>query len=312
LAATIVFPDLAKNFPNVKNPNETAYVAMALKLLPKGLLGLLVCAVFAGTLTTLCSYLNVASGVFVRNFYIRVVNKSASEARQIMIGRIVIFANGVIWVLLAAYFNTTSPKLFDLLLVVSASIGIPMTIPLFYGIFFKKTPSWAAWSTMAAGMIPSIAMRIVLRDSAHQFSFFSSIIPIAAAFNDQEISDLNIGFTTAVLFFVCTAWYFGTMLFYRKDKQEYVKQVDDFFVEMNSPIDKELKDADDFDNDARQYVVLGNLCMIYGAFVLSLMLIPNPMQARYCILFCGAIIAGAGLIIRTIGAYKRKLRHDNQ
>jgi hypothetical protein len=82
--------------------------------------------------------------------------------------------------------------------------------------------------------------------------------------------------------------------------------VDDFFVEMDTPIDKELKDAEDFDNDARQYTVLGNLCMIYGAFVLSLMLIPNPMQARYCILFCGATIAGAGLIIRTIGAYKRK------
>ena len=310
LAATIIFPNLAKEFPNVKNPNETAYVAMALKLLPKGLLGLLVCAVFAGTLTTLCSYLNVASGVFVRNFYIRVVNKNASEARQITIGRIMIFANGIIWVLLAAYFSTTSPKLFDLLLIVSASIGIPMTIPLFYGIFIKRTPSWAAWSTMAAGMIPSVAMRIVLRDLEHQRSFFSSIIPAVTAFNDQEISDINIGFTTAVLFCVCTAWYFGTMLFYRKDKHEYVKQVDDFFVEMNTPIDKDAKDAEDFDNDARQYTVLGNLCMIYGAFVLALMLIPNPMEARYCIAFCGSVIAGAGLIIRTIGAHKRKIQHD--
>jgi Na+/proline symporter len=312
LAATIVFPNLAKEFPNVKNPNETAYVAMALKLLPKGLLGLLVCAVFAGTLTTLCSYLNAASGVFVRNFYIRVVNKGTSEARQIMIGRIVIFANGVIWVLLAAYFNTTSPKLLDLLLIVSASIGIPMTIPLFYGIFFKKTPSWAAWSTMLAGMIPSITMRIILRDAEHQRNFFNSIFSTATAFNKQEISDLNIGFTTAVLFIVCTAWYLGTTLFYRKDKQEYVKQVDDFFEEMDTPIDKELKDADHFDNDARQYIVLGNLCMIYGTFVLSLMLIPNPMLARYCIMFCGLTIAGAGLIIRTIGGYKRNLQHDRK
>ena len=81
---------------------------------------------------------------------------------------------------------------------------------------------------------------------------------------------------------------------------------------MNTPIDKDVKDADDFDNDARQYAVLGNLCMIYGAFVLLLMLIPNPMQARFCIAFCGWIIAGAGLIIRTIGVYKRKSQHDNQ
>jgi solute:Na+ symporter, SSS family len=115
---------------------------------------------------------------------------------------------------------------------------------------------------------------------------------------------LIIGFTTAVLFSICTACYFATMLFYRKDKKDYVKQVDDFFEEMDTPIDKESTDAEDFDNDARQYTVLGNLCMIYGAFVLALMLIPNPAQARYCILFCGSIIAGAGFIIRTIGVCK--------
>ena len=182
LAATIIFPDLASKYPNVSNPNETAYVAMAMTLLPKGLLGLLVCAVFAGTLTTLCSYLNVASGVFVRNFYIRVIDKDASEAKQILIGRIVIILNGIIWVLLAWYFSTTSPKLFDLLLIVSASIGIPMTIPLFYGIFFKKTPAWAAWSTMAAGMIPSIALRIILRDDGASNCVFQCDIIASRAF----------------------------------------------------------------------------------------------------------------------------------
>jgi SSS family solute:Na+ symporter len=307
MAATIVFPNLRQQFPGYPaNVNETAYVAMAKLLLPRGLLGLLVCAVFAGTLTTLCSYLNVASGVFVRNFYIRIVDKNASESKQIMIGRFVIFLNGIAWMLLAYYFSETKWPLFDLLLTVSASIGLPMTIPLFYGIFFKKTPPWAAWSTMAAGMVPSIILRIILRDAEHQASFFNAIFSPASPFSAQEIKDLNIGFTTGVLFFICTAWYFGTMLFYRKDKKEYVKQVDDFFTEMNTPIDKELKDAEDFDNDARQYVVLGNLCMIYGAFVLSLLFIPNEMQARLCIVFCGLTIGGAGLIIRAIGAHKRR------
>ena len=149
--------------------------------------------------------------------------------------------------------------------------------------------------------------------TAHRTAFFNAILSPAVPFNSQEISDLNIGFTTAALFIICTAWYFGTMLFYRRDKKEYVKQVDDFFVEMNSPIDKELKDAEDFDNDARQYTVLGNLCMIYGAFVLLLMLIPNEMLARMCIAFCGLTITGAGLIIRTIGTYKKKkILHDGQ
>jgi len=313
MAASIIFPDLSQQFPDYhSNVHETAYVAMAKLLLPHGLLGLLVCAVFAGTLTTLCSYLNVASGVFVRNFYIRVVDKDASEKKQITIGRCIIFLNGIAWMILAYYFSQTDWPLYDLLLTISASIGLPMTMPLFYGIFFKRTPPWAAWTTMAAGMVPSIALRIILRDAAHQASFFNWLFSPASPFSTQEIKDLNIGFTTGVLFFVCTAWYFATMLFYRKDRKAYVKQVDDFFDEMNTPIDKESTDAEDFDNDARQYTVLGNLCMIYGVFVLALMLIPNPAQARYCIAFCGSVIAGAGLIIRTIGSYKRKAQHGTQ
>ena len=312
LAATIIHPDLAAEFPGVKKPNEAAYVAMALTLLPKGLLGLLVCAIFAGTLTTLCSYLNVASGVFVRNFYIRVVNKEASESKQISVGRVVILLNGVVWVLLAWYFSKTSPDLFDLVLRTAASIGIPMTIPLFYGIFFKKTPSWAAWSTMLVGIIPSITMLILFWEPANAAAMFNREFSPDKPFAGQEIPDMILAVTTGGLFAICTIWYFGTMLFYRKDKQEYVKQVDAFFEEMNTPIDKAVE-SDDFDNDVRQYAVLGNLCLIYGAFVLLLILIPNPMQARLCITFCGCMIAGAGLIIKAIGAYKkRKLKHDSQ
>jgi preprotein translocase subunit SecY len=181
-----------------------------------------------------------------------------------------------------------------------------MTIPLFYGIFFKKTPPWAAWTTMAAGMIPSIALRIILSNAERQANFFNALLSPAVAFSKQEISDLNIGFTSGVLFIICTLWYFGTMLFYKKENLDYVKQVDEFFEEMDTPIDKEMKDAEDFDNDVRQYVVLGNLCFIYGAFVLLLILIPNEMQARLCIAFCGLTIAGAGLIIRAVGAWRKK------
>ena len=65
------------------------------------------------------------------------------------------------------------------------------------------------------------------------------------------------------------------MLFYRKDEQPYVEQVDDFFKDMATPIQPEEQELGDHDNESRQCTVLGNLCLVYGAFILLLVLIPN-------------------------------------
>jgi len=302
LAATLVHPNLAAEFPGLKHPNEAAYVSMAITLLPKGLLGLLICAIFAGTLTTLCSYLNLASGTFVRNFYIRKIDKDTSEARQIKIGRIIIFFNGIIWMVVGWYCSTLKDvPLFDLLLRASGAIGIPATITLFYGIFVRKTPPWSAWSTMVVGIVFSTILLIVLDKD-----FFNTIMP-GKNFNAQEVKDMIIGTTYGVLFIICSAWFFATKLFYKEDNKEYVKQVDAFFKEMKTPVDRVAEHSGDLSNDVRQYVVIGNLCLIYSSFVLLLMLIPgNSFKARMCILFCGATIAIAGGIIRLTGTRLRK------
>lgn len=304
VAATILHPNLAAEYPRLNNPNEAAYVAMAVTLLPQGLLGLLVCAIFAASLTTMNSLLNIAAGTFVRNFYIRIIDKTASESRQIFIGRVFIFAYVICWILMAMLFmNFKELKLFDLLLICAASIQIPITVPLFFGIFIKRTPAWTGWSTMAAGFSVSLLLRFVLTPD-----FFGRVLKTDTPFSKQELGDLNIAATTAVLFVVCIAWFFFTTLFYKKDKKAYVEQVDAFFEEMSTPIDMAVEHGSTYDSDSRQYGVLGILCLIYGAFILLLLLIPNSSQARMGILFCGGTIFLAGAILQWIS---RKLRRKN-
>lgn len=300
-ASVILHPHLADEYPALNNPNEAAYVAMAITLLPKGLLGLLVCAIFAASLTTMNSLLNVVAGTFVRNFYIRIVQRDASESRQILVGRVFIFVYVLCWMAMAILFvNYKQLKLFDLLLICAASIQIPMTVPLFFGIFIKKTPPWAGWSTMVIGFTFSIVLRFVLTPE-----FFNAFFRPDQPFNTQELGDLNIAMTTAVLFTVCIAWYLLTMLFYRPQPAAYVERVDAFFEEMKTPIDMDAEHGPTYDNDSRQYNVLGWLCLIYGSFVLLLMLIPNALQARLGILFCGSVIFTAGFVMNRIA---RRLR----
>jgi len=293
VAATFFHPNLAAEFPLLNNPNEAAYVAMAQTLLPTGLLGLLVCAIFAATLTTLNTFTNVASGAFVRNFYIRIVNKDASESKQILVGRIFILIYGVLMMLVAFYFlGLKDTPLFDLLLIAAASVGIPSTIPLFFGIFVKRTPPWSAWSTMLLGFILAIVLRIVLKDE-----FISSLFSPERGFTGQELNDLDIALNAGILFTFCTSWFFGSMFFYKRENKAYTKQVDEFFVEMATPINMEKEHVDELESDSRQYSVLGKLCLVYGGFVMLLNFIPNSWESRIYISLCGLLILFTGLVI---------------
>jgi hypothetical protein len=56
------------------------------------------------------------------------------------------------------------------------------------------------------------------------------------------------------------------------------------------------------------YVMLGQLCLVYGAFVLLLILIPNGLEGRACFIFCGGIIFVTGLILRQLGRRDRRMQ----
>lgn len=314
VTATIVYPDLGQVYPDLNNPSEGAYVAMAINLLPSGLLGLMVCAIFAASMTSLNSGLNVVSGTFVRNFYIRVIDKKASESRQILVGRLFTLCYGILWIVVGLVFAPLKGlKLFDLIMIVAGAVGLPAAIPLFLGMFIKRTPKWSAWSTMLIGFATSLVLAYVCRNPESTRTFISGVFNPETAFAGQEIADLKIGLTYAIIGGLCVGWYFLTMLFYKQEDAEYVKRVDEFFEEMNTPIDTEKEHGPTYDNDARQYNVLGTLCLIYGGFVLLLTLVPNVLKDRLLILLVGGIIAATGFILRIMAKKVRlKIEHGER
>ncbi|MEN8725468.1 MAG: hypothetical protein ABF325_07840, partial [Lentimonas sp.] len=306
LGAAIIFPDLAsmEQFSGLNNPNEAAYVAIAMELLPQGLLGLLVCGIFAASLTSMNSLLNVFSAGFVRNFYIRLIEKDASELKQILVGRIFILVYGIIWITVAMLFSQIKGlKLFDLILLSTAAIGLPAALPMLYGMFVKKVPSWAGWSTMITGFIVSVFLHLGFTKWGLG-DFINNNWDTSSPLNGQEAGDMKIAVTTGIIFLSCTAWFFFTGLFYKRTTQEYREKVDDFIEEMNTPIDRNTEHEPDYEGDRRQYSVLSNLCLVYGALTLLLLLVPNDMKARMLILACGGIVVLVGVILRAISRKK--------
>ena len=68
-----------------------------------------------------------------------------------------------------------------------------------------------------------------------------------------------------------------------------------FITEMKTPIDFEQEVG--AGKDSVQSKTLGILCLIYGGFVLLMVLVPNDLTGRIAFLFCGGLIAGIGWLL---------------
>ena len=85
---------------------------------------------------------------------------------------------------------------------------------------------------MLSGFVLAVILRIVLTNE-----FISGLFSPAQAFTVQELADLNIALTTGVLFVFCTAWYFSTMFFNKREDKAYARQVDMYVRRLgDSPI----------------------------------------------------------------------------
>jgi hypothetical protein len=79
IAARIVVPDLADH--------ELAYVSMAMRVLPAGVMGLMLAAMFAATMSALDSEFNVTASVFTRDIYQRLLRPAASPSELMWVAR---------------------------------------------------------------------------------------------------------------------------------------------------------------------------------------------------------------------------------
>lgn len=290
MAAKIFAPDISAYFPTLKNGADASYILAAYKVLPVGMMGLLVCGLFSATISSMDAGLNRNAGIFVRSFYQRVV-KGASSTHLLIVGRVVSAIFGVLIVLIANYISSLQTlDLFNVMLLFSGLIALPYAIPLVWGVLIKKTPAWSGWSTVLVGLTVSIVLKNFVDPV-----WFSNVCGFDSDMSPREVTDYYFFFGILANLVICSAWFMFTRLFYKKTTAEYRARVEKFFVNMHTPIDfqKEVGES----KDSAQSKMLGILCFIYGGFILLLALIPNPVRGRGAFIFCGGLIGGIGVVL---------------
>ena len=312
LVATVMFPDLGAVFPQLSKPTEGAFVAVAMKIMPVGLLGLLMCAMFGATLTNMDAAVNKYVGVFVRSFYRPILKPGSSERHLLVVGKICTLVFGAIIIALALLINTNRQSdVFTLLNQVMVSLGFPLTIPVFFGLFYKKTPSWSAWGTALVCFAFSAWCNFVFARQIQEPGFLATLPAFArdwignptASLTVGEKSDLLLAVTalgTGVIGIVC---FFGSALFYQRSAPAHRERVEQLFAKLRTPVEPA---SDSHLSDEPVYRLLGLLCMVYGGFVLLLMLIPNEFIGRLCFLFVGGVIGGAGVVLYRVARRKSR------
>ncbi len=300
MAASFLHPNLAAEFPLAKSPHETAFVAVCLQVLPQGLIGLLLCAMLGATLTSMDAGLNKGAGVFVRSFYLPVLDPNCTEKRLLVVSKLCTLLFGLIIVSVAVVVSRyRTMGLFDLSNQLAASLGTPLALPLLWGLFYKKTPAWSAWSTVLVGFLMAWYANHFLTAAQVQ-----GLIGGHAALSPREQTDTMLVATTALVVFVGSAWYFFTSLFYDRSPASHKERVERFFLNLRTPVDAHGEGQQDYDHTI--YRLIGGLCLVYGVFILALTAIPNSATGRLCFVFCGGAVLIAGAVLTVLSRKTRR------
>ena len=259
--------------------------------MPAGMVGLLIAAMFAATMSSMDSGLNRNSGIFVKNFYEPILRPKATEKELVFVSKIVSTVFGILIILFALFINSLKGlSLFDAMMFAGAMLGFPMTIPPLLGFFIKKTPDWAGWATLLVGGIVSYIVGFIIT-AAHIESLFSLDIKLTG----REWSDVKVALALIAHVVFTGGFFILTMVFYKPFTGERKKDVDQFFKNIATPLTSETVEQKTLDNKQRR--MLGCLISIAGVCIMALFAMPNEMMGRMVFVLCGLIVLVIGLLL---------------
>jgi Na+/proline symporter len=266
MAMRVLYPDLHALWPSLANPSEGAYAVASLTLLPHGLIGVMLAAMFSSTMANLSAQFNLKSGILTKDLYQALLRQNAGDRELLLVGWITTFLVGAATTVIAAVMAASGQSVFQVMLTFNTLISLAYGPPALLGLAVRRTPPWSGLASFTVGLVLGMLGAFVYHWSLIQQVAY--IIP----------SSFGI--------------FFLSMLFDRGDTPARAQ----LFRNLNTPVDveTELKDSPDFTVPVFRF--LSRTISAIG--LLSLLLLqPAPPDQRLTVLcFAGLTIAvGASL-----------------
>ncbi len=160
---------VAPNFITL-NPGQDGmvYAMIAVKLLPTGLIGLVIAAMFAATMSMLSSDYNVAANVLTNDVYLRIFRKNASQKELVTVGRITTIIVGLLSLGLAFFMlNLGGEGLFRGMMKLFGLFTAPVAIPMIFGLLSPKFTKNGAMASFLVSFSAGIIIFFVVPDTLY-------------------------------------------------------------------------------------------------------------------------------------------------
>ena len=166
LAAAVLYPGL-------QNADQAIPTLLA-RMLPTGILGLVLCGLISSQLSTISGNLNGVATLFTNDIYESLKKRPATNREILFIARTMTLVIGILMVVFA-YFVPRMGGAVEAYLTIIGIMDMPLFIvAIFYGLLWKRTTPVAAWAGYIAGALTGIYGKVVLGYDFNMTTFLSA------------------------------------------------------------------------------------------------------------------------------------------
>lgn len=148
----------------VIDPNATpeqAYILACASVLPPGMMGLLIAAMFSSAASYIDGEVNVYAGAVTNDVYKQLINQNASEKKLVSVGRISSFLIGIVIISIAIVIPYIGGAQ-TVILTITGLLAVAMVLPVLWGLYFGRIKQNSIWWSTGLSIAAALFVKLVI------------------------------------------------------------------------------------------------------------------------------------------------------
>jgi len=151
--------ELIENVDVYREDRERGYPALIKDTLPSGLMGLALVALMGAFMSTVSTHINWGASYITNDFYLRFINKTASDKKLTLVSRLSTVGITVMAIVVASFIENVG-SMWELYFGMMAGLGLPHLMRWFWW----RANAWTELSGMLAGFIIALSNYVFVQN----------------------------------------------------------------------------------------------------------------------------------------------------